>query len=93
MSEVGEGKEKCSPGNGVQLWACGSGSRSLDEKSASAAEVNGGDRGALFPSRCSAALAPSSALCSSGSGLLGKDGLCPVPVYPHVAKKSTAVCV
>ncbi|TWW58719.1 hypothetical protein D4764_06G0002490 [Takifugu flavidus] len=66
MSEIGEGKEKCSPGNGVQYWACGSGSRSLDEKSGSAAEVNKGDRGALFPSRCSAALAPQ---LSSGSDL------------------------
>lgn len=59
-----------------------------------AAEVNKSDRGALFLSRCSAALSLP-ALGSSGSALLGKDGPCPVPFYPHVAKKSTAlgVCV
>lgn len=36
-----------------------------------------------------------SALCGSGSGLIGKGGLCPVPFYPHVAKKSAVwrVCV
>ena len=52
-----------------------------------AAEVNKSDRGSLFLSERRAPFS-----LHSGSALLGKGGLCPVPFYPHVVKQS-GVCV
>lgn len=55
-----------------------------------AAEVNKSNRGSsLSPG---ALLLSVCTLWRSGSALLGKGGLCPVPFYPHVAKPSAA-CV